>query len=453
MSTLLEVLVTCDSNNTLWTCCVFDPHTGTSLMTYKGGGTAEQRSLSFIGNDYLAAVERTKPILHIWPLNSSQTVQGMRFILPGKASALALSKDGSYCVAGIEEKIYLWQIASGSLLTIINRHYQKITLLKFTPDGRYFVSAAEDGMVMVWSLATVAAHPEVELVTQTTAGQHDPVYIFSDHSLAITDLCISKTGMHGRLCTVSSDRTCKIYDLSSGEMLLNLVFDVPLSSITMDVLELNIFVGTMEGKIHQFSLTSPPRNRDFLVNAEKDCPTFSSHTKAVTCLSVSLDGETLMSGSNDEQVILWHIRSKQPLRTIRHKGPVTNAFFTLNFPAIYKQDFSPSIVLHSLQRSLEKDADDVMEIDVLIRKKIDFWSLPTLDKSEMEHIDSIPNKELEDEFKQKELVLREELDRMKKINANLYAISIEKALNSAPLTNTANVSNKKKRKKIEMNFK
>lgn len=441
MSTLLEVLLTSDSNNSLWTTCVWDPHTGTSLMTYKGGGTAETKTLSFIGNDYIAAVERTKPVLHVWPLNSQQTVQGMRFILPGKAGALAITRDGSYIVAGIDEKIYLWQTSSGNLLTIISRHYQKIVQLKFTPDGKYFVSAAEDGMVMVWSLVTVAAHPEVDLVTQTTAGQHDPVYIFSDHSLPVTDLCISKTGMHGRLATVSSDRTCKIYDLSSGEMLLNIIFDVPLSAIVMDVLELNIFIGSTEGKIYQFSLTNPPRNRDFLVNSEANCPTFNAHTKAVTCLSVSLDGVTLMSGSNDEQVILWHIQSKQSVRTIRLKGPITNAFFTVNYPAIYKQDFSPSIILHSLDRTLEKDNELATEIEVLVNKKIAFWP----DSIQNGFDASQPSSEIEHEFKVKELSLKEELQKLKTINANLYAFSINKALSTVAESNVIN-NNKKKRR-------
>ncbi|KAL0879338.1 hypothetical protein ABMA27_003116 [Loxostege sticticalis] len=441
MSTLIEVLLTSDSNNSLWTTCVWDPHTGTSLMTYKGGGTAETKTLSFIGNDYIAAVERTKPVLHVWPLNSQQTVQGMRFILPGKAGALAITRDGSYIVAGIDEKIYLWQTSSGNLLTIISRHYQKIVQLKFTPDGKYFVSAAEDGMVMVWSLVTVAAHPEVDLVTQTTAGQHDPVYIFSDHSLPVTDLCISKTGMHGRLATVSSDRTCKIYDLSSGEMLLNIIFDVPLSAIVMDVLELNIFIGSTEGKIYQFSLTNPPRNRDFLVNSEANCPTFNAHTKAVTCLSVSLDGVTLMSGSNDEQVILWHIQSKQSVQTIRLKGPITNAFFTVNYPAIYKQDFSPSIILHSLDRTLEKDNEEATEIEVLVNKKIAFW--PDLIQNGFDS--SQPSNEIEHEFKVKELSLKEELQKLKTINANLYAFSINKALSTVAESNVIN-NNKKKRR-------
>ena len=445
MATLLEVLVTSDSNNTLWSNALWDPHTGTCLMTYKGGGTAENRTLSFVGNDYLAAVEKTKPLLHLWPVNSYQTVQGMRFVLPGKATAFAVSRDGNFMVAGIEEKIYLWQTASGNLLTILSKHYQKVVILKFTPDGRYFVSASEDGIVMVWSLATVSAHPEVDLVSQSSAGQHDPVYIFSNHTLPVTDFCISKTGMQGRLCTTSSDRTCKIYDLSSGELLLNIVYDVPLSAVTMDVLELNIFVGTTEGKIHQYSLTNPPRERNVLVNMDVNvCPTFSVHTKTVMCLSVSLDGETLMSGSNDEQVILWHIPSKQPIRTIRHKGPITNAFFTTNYPEIYKQEFSPSIILHSLERTLEKDAEELTEIEVLMKSKISFWPEP---HGGIEDITLENSKEIENNFKIKEEALLAELNRLKAINSNLYTMAIQKSLDSIPLVASTPSKNKKKKKK------
>lgn len=446
MSCSLEVLVTCDTTNTLWTCCVWDPHTGTSLMTYKGGGTAEARTLSFIGEDYLAAAEKIKPVLHVWPLNSHQTVQGMRFILPGKSNALAISRDGAYIAAGINEKIYLWQTSSGKLLTIINRHYQKVVLLKFTPDGRYFVSAAEDGMVMVWMLATVSAHPEVDLVKQSSAGQHDPVYIFSDHSLPITDMCISKTGLHGRLFTVSGDRTCKIYDLACGEMLLNVVFDNPLTSIVLDVMELSIFVGTFEGKIYQQTLTNPPRNKELVVESAAQTPdssTFCFHSDSVTCLSVSLDGNTLMSGAHDEYIVLWHIPSRQPVRTIRHHGPITNAFFTDNYPAFFKQEFTPSVILHSLERTLEKDSEEVTEIEVLTKRKIKFWPESNGDL-EM----SLNSKDLEIEFKLKEAAVKEEMEKLKKINANLYAFSIQKELQSIPNV-TSNKLNKKNKRKTK----
>lgn len=40
----------------------------------------------------------------------------------------------------------------------------------------------------------------------------------------------------------------------------------------------------------------------------------------VTCLSVSTDGSVLLSGSHDESVRLWDVKSKQCLRTVTLKG-------------------------------------------------------------------------------------------------------------------------------------
>lgn len=40
----------------------------------------------------------------------------------------------------------------------------------------------------------------------------------------------------------------------------------------------------------------------------------------VTCLSVSIDGSVLLSGSHDETVRVWDIQSKQCIRTVTLKG-------------------------------------------------------------------------------------------------------------------------------------
>lgn len=40
----------------------------------------------------------------------------------------------------------------------------------------------------------------------------------------------------------------------------------------------------------------------------------------MTCLSVSTDGSILLSGSHDESVRLWDVKSKQCVRTVPLKG-------------------------------------------------------------------------------------------------------------------------------------
>ncbi|PIK37361.1 putative WD repeat-containing protein 18 [Apostichopus japonicus] len=48
--------------------------------------------------------------------------------------------------------------------------------------------------------------------------------------------------------------------------------------------------------------------------------TYKGHSKAVTCLSTSMDGSMLLSGSEDSTARIWHITSRQCIRTVLHKG-------------------------------------------------------------------------------------------------------------------------------------
>ena len=45
------------------------------------------------------------------------------------------------------------KVASGNLLVILSRHYQRVSCLKFTDDGSHFLSSGEDNLVLVWKMA------------------------------------------------------------------------------------------------------------------------------------------------------------------------------------------------------------------------------------------------------------------------------------------------------------
>lgn len=100
---------------------------------------------------------------------------------------------------------------------------------------------------------------------------------------------------------------------------------------------------------------------------------FAGHTNIVTALSTSQDASTLLSGSTDETVRLWHIESKQCLRVIQHKGSVNNAFITLIPSKMFTEKFEPSIIMHRLQRA----NNSVMEgndfnYEIMTTRPIDF---------------------------------------------------------------------------------
>lgn len=62
-----------------------------------------------------------------------------------------------------------------------------------------------------------------------------------------------------------------------------------------------------------------------------DLPFHSTlHRKLVTCLSVSMDGTLLLSGSHEETIRLWDIQSKQSIRSINHKGKLERPLVSTN---------------------------------------------------------------------------------------------------------------------------
>ncbi|XP_046748199.1 WD repeat-containing protein 18 [Diprion similis] len=359
MSSSSEIIITSDGTGQMFSAAGWDPQTGTQLATYKNGASLGYNTTNIIADSYLLAADATKPRLYFWPLNQQTPVENMRFVAPGNVTALTCSPDGLFIAAAIGEKICIWQTSTGVQLAIVARHYQTVTCLKFTSDGSTLISGGDDGLVFVWSLSSVVSTTENNMGTRQAA----PLYSFSDHSLAVKDLFIGRFGIQGRLVTVSLDCTAKIYDLDSGTLLLSLVFGVPLTSASMDLRESYLFVGCTTGDIFHFNLHSPPRGREHHVNQTEESSTFKGHTKAVTCLSVSSDCASLLSGSADGSVNIWHIPSRQIVRTIPHKGPITAAFFTRAVNNFFTNDLKPKLILHSLQRRPDADYEnDVIEV-------------------------------------------------------------------------------------------
>uniref|UniRef100_A0A8C9MTC5 WD repeat domain 18 n=1 Tax=Serinus canaria TaxID=9135 RepID=A0A8C9MTC5_SERCA len=278
-------------------------------------------------------------------LSLSQDQLQQKIICPGPVTCLTASPNGLYILAGVAESIYLWEVSNGNLLAILNRHYQDLTCLCFTDDSSHFLSGAKDCLALVWNLYNVLQAEPSQIP--------DPRHVWSRHSLPITDLCCGFGGPLARAATASLDQTAKLWEISSGELLLSVLFDVGIMAVTLDLSEYHMFCGGMDGSIFQVDLCAWPVQRDRTFQTERENgKVFKGHRNQVTCLSVSTDGSLLLSGSHDETVRLWDIQSKQCLKTMNHKGPVTNAFIVLAPANMFNPEGKPSVPLPKFSRHL-----------------------------------------------------------------------------------------------------
>ena len=178
----MEVVVTSECSGQLWNCCVWNPLTGTTLRTFKGGISCS-KTLNIIAGDFVISSQKDKPILQVnhtsfplngniscvshlvlysnsdlpyillqvWALNRQDQLTS-KMIMPGIIQVLAVSPCNNYCVGAASEQIMIWQFSTGKMVASLRRHYQNVSNIKFTADSSYFVSTGTEGLVLVWSM-------------------------------------------------------------------------------------------------------------------------------------------------------------------------------------------------------------------------------------------------------------------------------------------------------------
>ncbi|XP_053985791.1 WD repeat-containing protein 18 [Hylaeus volcanicus] len=404
-----EVIITSDSTGEHWSASVWDPRTGSSLSTYKNAGALTHGTLQLLSDSYMIGADITKPRIYVWPLNNPSPVPNLRLTTPGKVTALACNPSGAYMVAAISERLFIWQVCNGRLLANLSQHYQTVNCLSFSKDGSSFASGAEDGLVFVWSLYRV-------LNDERAA----PLHGFSHHSLPVKDLQFGHA--RGRLCSVSLDRTCNIYEPNSGLLLLTLVFDVPLTAVRMNARESDLFVGCTDGSVYRFNLHEPPRGIEHHVQVGKNNSEgviFQGNKSTIVAISISIDSRYLLTGSTSGEVHVWDIASRQILRTIDHKGPITAAFFAKYCENFRVTELKPRLQVSNLQRISDDTDGKQSSVEVISRDRnpADVLNFDGYVENEAAGSDDPSLRNL--------LEMREEIERLKKINAAIYQYSVK----------------------------
>ncbi|MFO0981216.1 MAG: hypothetical protein U1E76_05590 [Planctomycetota bacterium] len=110
------------------------------------------------------------------------------------------SPSGDLLAVGTNGGIVLMDGMSGSILGMLTGHADLVRVVKFTPSGRFLVSASSDRTAALWDVASGAR-----------------VRTFSGHTGPIVSMDLSPTA--DRLITCATDGTVCLWDVDSGEQL------------------------------------------------------------------------------------------------------------------------------------------------------------------------------------------------------------------------------------------
>ncbi|KAK9497570.1 hypothetical protein O3M35_004269 [Rhynocoris fuscipes] len=320
-----------------WVMKGWNLNTGSMLSEYTGDYEKNEKHYLSVSNGCILEASRGKPTINVWYMNRYNKDLTGRIVAPGRINAFDATNDHKYICFSIDKTVYLYQAQSGNL-SVIDYHFQTVSVVKFSNDGRTIACGGEDGFLSVWNLGNILC-----------GNTKEPQKLFTDHCLQINDIVFS-SGVHRPwIVSISLDRTAKVYDLSSGNLLISILFDFTLTCILISKNNSELYIGQNNGDIYQINFNDIPEIKECHLNDMKSFEKFLGHTDIITSMSITQDSLNLISGSKDTTIRIWNTLSKHCIKIIQEKGEVKNVFFTYISSLIFLNDYKPKFLFKPIK--------------------------------------------------------------------------------------------------------
>jgi eukaryotic-like serine/threonine-protein kinase len=267
-------------------------------------------------------------------------------------SSISFSSDGvRFASSCLDEKVNIWSLKEGRLLTTFTEHEAPVKSVCFAPDGQTVASASSDGMIKFWKSESakeiasiqgqveginqiafspdgsfIAAASENHSIMLWDARTHKELAKLAGHSMPVT--CISFTPDGKQLVSGGKDANGR------GELRLWNLDDV---SVPIDLDKGN------HGEVHSLQF-SPDGNKVvsasgeightgevslWSVNTGTKLFTLKTDSSTVLSLAFSRDGQRIVTASDDGSIKVWSALNQQLLGIFKgHDQEVTAVQFS-----------------------------------------------------------------------------------------------------------------------------
>jgi WD40 repeat protein len=255
------------------------------------------------------------------------------------AFGVAFSPDGRYALSGAGDGIVrLSEVATGREVRQFVGHEKAVFDVAFSPDGRQALTTSEDQTVRLWDVGT---GKEIRVLKGNAPGIGGMAFL-PDGRRAVS------------VCAGGIDGSVRLWDLESGEELRRITVEQPrgvavssdgrralsaswrINLVKLWDLETGAMVREMRGH------TSGVNNVAFLPEGRQALSTsndrtlrlwdlddgleihcLSGHTDAVNSVVITRDGRCAVSASNDKTVRVWDLQTGKELHCFKgHTGAV-----------------------------------------------------------------------------------------------------------------------------------
>ena len=113
-------------------------------------------------------------------------------------SSAAYSPDGKYVVSVANDKVYIWDVETGTTIKTLNENRESVTSVAYSTDGKYVVSGSNDRTVRIWDVESGTA-----------------IKTLNGHTEYVSAVAYSPDGKY--VVSGSGHGTVRIWDIASGE--------------------------------------------------------------------------------------------------------------------------------------------------------------------------------------------------------------------------------------------
>jgi WD40 repeat protein len=232
----------------------------------------------------------------LWAVEVGDPIVGPLTEHPDPTTGIAFSPDVKMLAfGGRDSTIILWDIKAGKRIgESLRGHNESITDIAFSSDGETLASGSWDSTIILWDVETQ------QPIGEPLRGHNDVVF-----SLDFSP--------DGKMLASSGGDTIILWDVKTGQPI-----GEPLREQT--ALSIVYFPGALafspDGKL----LVSSHGDHIILWNIETHQPidqSLTEHADSITDIAFSPDGNMLVSGSSDRTIILWDVKTGQPLSRLR----------------------------------------------------------------------------------------------------------------------------------------